>query len=99
VPARIHNHRQLQRLLGGRSEALESPPTVRQTRSIHEHTPDANTTREVEDWVHGEADAVLNHVGSRASLAAAIALILEDRWDDGNRGVPPDAERETVTAR
>lgn len=34
---------------------------------------------------------------ARASLAEAIALILEDRRDDGLRGVPPDAERETVT--
>jgi len=34
---------------------------------------------------------------ARASLTAAIALILEDRREDGLRGVPPDAERETVT--
>ena len=34
---------------------------------------------------------------ARASLAGAIALILEDRREDGLRGVPPDAERETVT--
>lgn len=33
----------------------------------------------------------------RASLAEAIALILEDRREDGLRGVPPDAIRETVT--
>jgi predicted RNase H-like HicB family nuclease len=33
---------------------------------------------------------------ARASLADAIALILEDRRDDGLRGVPPDAERETI---
>ena len=31
-----------------------------------------------------------------ASLADAIALILEDRRDDGLRGVPADAERTTV---
>ena len=36
---------------------------------------------------------------ARASLASAIALILEDRREDGLRGVPPDAERETVTVR
>jgi len=36
---------------------------------------------------------------ARSSLAAAIALILEDRREDGLRGVPPDAERETVTVR
>lgn len=33
---------------------------------------------------------------ARASLAAAIALILEDRREDALRGVPPDAERDTV---
>ena len=36
---------------------------------------------------------------ARTSLAAAIALILEDRREDGLRGVPADAERETVTVR
>ncbi|MEJ2678901.1 MAG: type II toxin-antitoxin system HicB family antitoxin [Gemmatimonadota bacterium] len=33
---------------------------------------------------------------ARESLTAAIELILEDRREDGLRGVPPDAERETV---
>lgn len=33
---------------------------------------------------------------ARASLAEAIALILEDRRDDAFRGVPDDAERDTV---
>ena len=32
----------------------------------------------------------------RSSLKDAIALILEDRRDDGLRGIPPDAIRETV---
>ncbi|MCI0781658.1 MAG: type II toxin-antitoxin system HicB family antitoxin [Chloroflexi bacterium] len=32
----------------------------------------------------------------RESLAAAIALILTDRREEGLRGVPPDAIRETV---
>ena len=32
----------------------------------------------------------------RSSLAAAIALILEDRREDGLRGVPPTAEKGTV---
>lgn len=36
---------------------------------------------------------------ARASLAAAISLILDDRREDGLRGVPADAERETVTVR
>ncbi len=36
---------------------------------------------------------------ARASLVGAIALILEDRREDGLRGVPADAERETVTVR
>ena len=33
---------------------------------------------------------------ARAGLAEAIALILEDRRTDSLRGVPPDAERDTV---
>ncbi len=33
---------------------------------------------------------------ARASLAEAIALILEDRREDALRGVPPEAERATV---
>lgn len=33
----------------------------------------------------------------RISLADAIALILEDRREDGLRGVPEDALREVVT--
>ncbi len=34
---------------------------------------------------------------ARQSLADAIALILEDRHEDALRGMPDDAERETVT--
>jgi len=34
---------------------------------------------------------------ARDSLAAAIALIPEDRREDALRGLPDDAERETVT--
>ena len=34
-----------------------------------------------------------------ASLADAIALILEDRRDEGLRGVPHDAIRETVVVQ
>jgi predicted RNase H-like HicB family nuclease len=33
----------------------------------------------------------------RNNLTAAIALILEDRREEGLRGVPPEALRETVT--
>ncbi|MFQ5915758.1 MAG: type II toxin-antitoxin system HicB family antitoxin [Nitrospinota bacterium] len=36
---------------------------------------------------------------ARRSLAEAIALILEDRREDGLRGLPPGAERETVVVR
>jgi predicted RNase H-like HicB family nuclease len=36
---------------------------------------------------------------ARRSLADAIALILEDRREEGLRGVPPDAEREIVTVK
>jgi predicted RNase H-like HicB family nuclease len=33
---------------------------------------------------------------ARTSLADAIALILEDRREDGLRGIPDDAERDVV---
>jgi predicted RNase H-like HicB family nuclease len=36
---------------------------------------------------------------ARESLVEAIELILEDRREDGLRGVPPDALRETVTVK
>lgn len=36
---------------------------------------------------------------ARENLADAIALILEDRREDGLRGVPNDAIRETVTVK
>jgi predicted RNase H-like HicB family nuclease len=36
---------------------------------------------------------------ARASLAEAIALILEDRRQDALRGIPPEAELETVTVK
>ena len=35
----------------------------------------------------------------REDLAEAIALILEDRREDGLRGVPPDAIRDVVVVR
>ena len=36
---------------------------------------------------------------ARESLAQAIALILEDRREDGLRGVPAEAERGTVVLK
>ncbi len=33
---------------------------------------------------------------ARESLAEAIELILQDRREDGLRGVPPEAERERI---
>ncbi len=36
---------------------------------------------------------------ARESLAQAIALILQDRREDGLRGVSPDAQRETVIVK
>ena len=33
---------------------------------------------------------------ARDSLAEAITLVLEDRREDGLRGVPPDADREVI---
>ena len=34
---------------------------------------------------------------ARESLAEAIVLVLEDRREDGMRGLPPEAEQETIT--
>ena len=34
---------------------------------------------------------------ARANLAEAISLILEDRREDGLRGIPDDAVQDTVT--
>ena len=36
---------------------------------------------------------------ARSSLSEAIRLILADRREEGLRGVPPEAERETVTVK
>lgn len=36
---------------------------------------------------------------ARESLAQAIALILQDRREDGLRGVPADAERDIVVLK
>jgi predicted RNase H-like HicB family nuclease len=35
----------------------------------------------------------------RANLSQAISLILEDRREDGLRGAPPDAIRDTVVVQ
>jgi predicted RNase H-like HicB family nuclease len=58
------------------------------------------------DWVIGYCPEIPGANGqgrtkeeARASLVEAIALILEVRREDGLCGVPPDAERETVTVR
>jgi predicted RNase H-like HicB family nuclease len=37
--------------------------------------------------------------GALESLSNAVSLILEDRREDGLRGVPPDALREKVTVK
>ena len=57
-----------------------------------------------EDWYIGYCPEIPGANGQgrtieecRANLADAIALILEDRREDGLRGVPADAIRETVT--
>ena len=34
---------------------------------------------------------------ARDSLSAGITLLLEDRLEDGLRGIPAEAERETIT--
>ena len=59
-----------------------------------------------EDWVvafcpeiPGANGQGRNQDEARESLAQAIALILEDRREDGLRGVPADAERGTVVLK
>jgi predicted RNase H-like HicB family nuclease len=56
-----------------------------------------------EDWFVGYCPEIPGANGQgrtagecRASLAEAIALILEDRREDALRGVPPEAERGVV---
>ena len=39
----------------------------------------------------------VTHDEARANLAEAISLILEDRREDGLRGIPDDAVQDTVT--
>ncbi len=36
---------------------------------------------------------------ARTDLRQAIALMLEDRREDGLRGIPPEAELETITVK
>ncbi len=36
---------------------------------------------------------------ARESLAQAIALVLEDRHEEGLRGLPADAERDTIVVQ
>jgi predicted RNase H-like HicB family nuclease len=57
-----------------------------------------------EDWIVAYCPEVPGANGqgrtkeaARESLAEAIVLILEDRRDDGLRGVPADAEREVIS--
>lgn len=46
--------------------------------------------------VHGANGQGKSKEEALSSLKAAISLILEDRREDGLRGVPDDAEREVV---
>ena len=59
------------------------------TWSSH-RTPAATRADVVGDLIRAEA---------RQNLTDAIALILEDRREEGLRSVPADAERETVTVK
>jgi len=49
--------------------------------------------------IAGADDQGQSTVEALDNLAEAIALILEDRREDGLRGLPPDAMRETVVAQ
>jgi len=57
-----------------------------------------------DDWIVGCCPEVPGANGqgrtkeeARQSLADAIVLILEDRREEGLRGVPADAEREVIS--
>lgn len=56
-----------------------------------------------EDWIVAYCPEIPGANGqgttkeeARESLSEAIALILQDRREDGLRGVPAEAERETI---
>ncbi|MGD9903772.1 MAG: type II toxin-antitoxin system HicB family antitoxin [Vicinamibacterales bacterium] len=58
------------------------------------------------DWIIGYCPEIPGANGqgrtreeARESLRQAIALILQDRREEGLRGLPEDAERETVVLR
>ena len=58
------------------------------------------------DWIIGYCPEIPGANGqgrtkdeARESLAQAIDLILADRREEGLRGAPPDAERETVVLK
>lgn len=58
------------------------------------------------DWVNAFCPEIPGANGqgrskeeARESLAQAIALILQDRREDGLRGVPADAERDIVVLK
>lgn len=59
-----------------------------------------------EEWIVGYCPEIPGANGqgrtkeeARQSLAEAITLILEDRREEGLRGVPADAERDTIIVK
>ena len=59
-----------------------------------------------EEWIIGYCPEIPGANGqgrtkeeARQSLAEAITLILEDRREEGLRGVPADAERDTIIVK
>ena len=85
-----------------RGHMTESPPGPHQLRSGMRNEFTAVIERDG-DWFVGYCPEIPGANGQgktaeecRANLAAAIALILEDRREDGLRGVPTTAEKSTV---
>jgi len=70
------------------------------------HNEFTSVIEQDEDWFIGYCPEIPGANGQgrtieecRASLSEGIALILEDRREDGLRGVPQDAIRETVVVQ
>jgi predicted RNase H-like HicB family nuclease len=86
---------------------VESSPRSKRKFSVYTHTMRNEFTAVIErdgEWFIGWSPEIPGANGQgrsveecRQSLGAAIQLILEDRREDGLRGAPADALRETVT--
>ena len=80
--------------------ALAADPSVRQTTQEERHSErDAEWSIAYSPEIPGANGQGKTKEEALESLSEAIALILEDRREDGLGGVPPGAIREMVTLR